>query len=252
MENYTQYEEYTLPSEGRIYEETVNPTVKLRSMTANEEMRRLAKTDRPYKVYADLIDACIVDPIGISSYDLCIGDFEFLMHKLRIVTYGPEYELRVTCPRCFDVKDEIINLDEFSSKCDMDIITENIEFDLPKSKHHIRLKMQTPRMLDSAKIENNNFRKSLRDKSVGDTDLIFTVKGLLSQIDGDKLDPITGIDWIRNLPMMDITYILQKSQKLNNAIGLDTELAITCEECGLDYKSPFRITTDFFNPRIIN
>jgi wobble nucleotide-excising tRNase len=31
---------------------------------------------------------------------MALGDYEFLLHKLRIVTYGPEYKMALTCPYC--------------------------------------------------------------------------------------------------------------------------------------------------------
>ena len=37
--DYTIAETFTLPSEGKIYSQKVNPQVQLRSMTTEEEMR---------------------------------------------------------------------------------------------------------------------------------------------------------------------------------------------------------------------
>jgi hypothetical protein len=86
MNNYSIAEEYTLPSLGKVYTQKINPLVKLRSMTTEEEMKRLSPSERQYKNLCDIIDDCIVEPIGISAYDMCIADYQFLLHKLRIVT----------------------------------------------------------------------------------------------------------------------------------------------------------------------
>lgn len=44
--DYIISEEYTLPSHGKIYSKPVKEVVKLRSMTTNEEMKRLSPSDR--------------------------------------------------------------------------------------------------------------------------------------------------------------------------------------------------------------
>ena len=100
MEDYTIAEDYVLPSLGKVYDKAVNPNVKIRSMTTEEEMKRLGHTDKPRKLLAEIIDDCLIEKPGISSYDLCIGDFQYLMHKLRIVTYGSDYLMQTRCPLC--------------------------------------------------------------------------------------------------------------------------------------------------------
>lgn len=78
--SFTITEDCTLPSLGLVYSKPVNPNVKLRSMTTEEEMRRLAHTERPYKVLCDIIEDCIVgDKLGISVYDVCLGDYQYLL-----------------------------------------------------------------------------------------------------------------------------------------------------------------------------
>ena len=111
-QNYTIAESYTLPSRGKIYDEPVKATVKVRSMTTEEEMRRLAPTDTPYKVMSEIIEDCLVEKPGISVYDMCLGDYQFLLHKLRIVTYGTEYRMMVTCPNCGETYETRISLDD--------------------------------------------------------------------------------------------------------------------------------------------
>ena len=71
----------------------VNPNIKIRSMTTEEEMKRLGYTEQPYKMLSEIIDDCLVDKPGISTYDMCLGDYEFLLHKLRVVTYGSDYKI---------------------------------------------------------------------------------------------------------------------------------------------------------------
>ena len=98
--NYTISEYFTLPSEGKIYDTEVNPQINLRSMTTQEEMQRLTHSDKAYKPLCDIIDACMIEKCGISSYDMALGDYQYLLFMLRVVTYGSEYKGTATCPIC--------------------------------------------------------------------------------------------------------------------------------------------------------
>lgn len=60
-QNYTIAESYVLPSKGLIYDKEVNPKIKLRSMTTEEEMRRLSPSDTPYKTMCDIIESCMLE-----------------------------------------------------------------------------------------------------------------------------------------------------------------------------------------------
>ena len=80
MSDYTVAEEFTLPSLGKVYSEKVTPVVKLKSMTTNQEMKRLAPGERAYKTLCEIIDECLVENPGISSYDMCLADYQFLLH----------------------------------------------------------------------------------------------------------------------------------------------------------------------------
>ena len=61
-------------------------------MTTVEEMRRLAPSEHTYKNLCELIDDCMVEPIGMSVYDMHLADYQYLLHRLRIVTYGVDYK----------------------------------------------------------------------------------------------------------------------------------------------------------------
>lgn len=70
MNDYIIGESFTLPSKGLVYDKKVNPNIKIRSMTTEEEMKRLGHSELPYKLLSEIIDDCLVEKPGISSYDL--------------------------------------------------------------------------------------------------------------------------------------------------------------------------------------
>ena len=247
--DYTLTGTFTLPSLGKIYNFDVNPNIKLRSMTVAEEMKRLNSSDRPYKNLADIIDDCLVDKPGISSYDMCLGDFQYLLHKLRVVTYGTKYRLSSKCPYCgFDNVGEI-DLNEMSVSSYTDEVEKYFDIELPVSKNRVRLRMQTPRMLDDINVRVKEIT-SKRKSSSKDSAFLLNIESVIDTVDGSKLDVFKKSDFVKQLPMADINYILASVNKINELIGLDMTLNATCDFCGLDYDSPFRITPEFFRPSI--
>ena len=247
--DYTLTGSYTLPSLGKVYNVDVNPNVKIRSMTVAEEMKRLNSSDRPYKNLADIIDDCLVDKPGISSYDMCLGDFQYLLHKLRVVTYGTKYRLSSKCPHCgFDNVGEI-DLNEMSVSSYTDEVEKYFDIELPVSKNRVRLRMQTPRMLDDINVRVKEIT-SKRKSSSKDSAFLLNIESVIDTVDGSKLDVFKKSDFVKQLPMADINYILASMNKINELIGLDMTLSATCDFCGLDYDSPFRITPEFFRPSI--
>lgn len=112
----TIFENFVLPSGGAIYGTFVNPNVTLRSMTTMEEMKRLSPTDTPYKVMSDIIEDCMKPKPAIHVYEMCLGDYQYLLHKLRIVTYGPDYKMTVKCKDCGETTESIGNLESLQIK----------------------------------------------------------------------------------------------------------------------------------------
>ena len=249
-ENYTISESFTLPSQGKIYSEPINPEIELRSMTTRDEMRRTSPSENAYKPLCEMVEGCIVGKKPrIHVYDMALGDFIFLLHKLRIVTYGGEYHLKIRCPNCDKVVEGVTDLnDEQVIEWD-DKILENIEFVLPKTQHKIRIKFTTPRMLDEIQAEKN---RRMKNASADDLDpsLTLTVQALIDTVDGEKLSPGKLETFVETLPGYDLKYLMHKSQILNEGVGLDTKVMMKCGRCGYDVVTTFRIEPEFFDPVI--
>lgn len=249
MENITTVKEvFSLPSKGLIYDKQINPEVSLRSMTTEEEMLRLAPSDLPYKPLCNMIDACIENDIGISSYDMCLGDYQFLLHRVRIVTYGDEYQSESICPYCGKKNSTKTNLTELEIKEYSEDIKKYLNFTLPRSKKEVEITFQTPRILDE--ITKRNKERLKKTEKEQDFTLAITLDMLIKTIDGEKPSPMAKDSFIKNLPMMDVNYILQANEKISDQIGIDPSIIIKCEECGVEYLSSFRYSTEFFRPTV--
>ena len=249
MKDYTIAEYFTLPSKGLVYEQQVAPDVKLRAMTTIEEMKRLSPSEYAYKNMCDVLDDCIVGDIGISAYDLCIGDYQFLLHKLRVVTYGPEYNMSSLCPYCGKDNKMAIDLDNLPVINFDENILKYLEFDLPSTHKHIKIKFQTPRILDDIQIKVKELKTKLNNSSI-DYSLVYTLVSIISEVDNKRLNSFELEEFVKKLPMMDVNTIITYAEKLNLSLGIETKLTNICELCGLGYTTQLKATSEFFRPSL--
>lgn len=253
--NYTIAERYTLPSHGLLYDSDINPDIKLRSMTVRDEMKRMAPANDGtiYRVLAEVIDDCLVEKPGISSYDMCIGDFQFLMHKLRIVTYGPEYKISCKCPNCGNYDDYIVNLEDLSLDELKDFDKDKyLRLELPASKKIVELNYNTPRILDNIEKEVDRVAKQYKkqNKVMSDVDwhLLYQLVYAIKTVDGQKLSVTQKETFCNNLVGRDYNTIINALDKLDQKVGLGLMFEVKCNQCGLNMSVPFRLTSEFFRP----
>ena len=252
MEMYTEKELFKLPSKGKIYDKPVSAEVELRGWNTREEMvRQSASVERPYKALADLIEGVIVgEKPAIHVYDMHMGDYEFLLHKARIVTYGPDYKMIVQCPKCNRVQEMKFNLDDLGIiECSKEEFEEARYVELKKSGKKVHLKYETPHILDDIEIDIKEWRKLNKDVSLEPRDMI-RLKHLIDTVDGIKLSDEQLETFITNLPARDSNALLNRLDKLTGMIGVDTLFHYTCSnsKCGFDTSTFFRYGPEFLRP----
>ena len=239
-------ETFVLPSKGLIYGVEFNPKITLRSMTTMEEMKRYSKYDTEYKVMSDIIEDCIEEKLPVHVYDMCIGDYQFLLHKLRTVTLGSEYKMYIQCSNCGEVVEAKVDLDSLTVlEFDPEKL-EGREITLPISKKKVILSFQTPHMLDT--IEERAKALSKKNKDNIDYRFLYLAMSFIKEIDGKELDSVMLENVVRKLPLRDVKYIIQKGDELNGKVGLDTVVAAKCPKCGYETVTTFRFGPEFWNP----
>lgn len=250
MTDYTISEYCELPSKGLIYDVSVNPTIQLRSMTTEEEMRRLSHTDFPYKTLCGIIDTCMIEPCGISSYDMCLGDYQYLLHRLRVVTYGSNYPSSSICPICGKLNKITMDLDTIPIlEFDMEEFTKLRTVELPGCKKKVVLRYQTPRDVDEIAKEERDFKTKNPDSTVN-IGFLIALRHTIQTVDGQRIEPTRLDQFLRKLSMKDTNILLQNATKLNEKVGIDTKINNVCSNpmCGAKYQTTFRITNEFFGP----
>lgn len=246
--DYSIAEDFVLPSKGKLYQDEINPDIRLRSMTTMEEKKRLSHTENGYKVLAEIIDDCTVnrDP-KISAYDMILGDYQYLLYKLRTVTYGSEYKVDIRCPFCGNVHTEKIDLDSLEVIEYNDDIESALRIRLPKTGCLVQLNLLTPRMLDRINTRAKEMKKKSPDM-VGDPKLGLWLEAVISTIDGERKNPAQLTKFIEELPMADVNYINKSLEKIK--IGIMAEIDTTCDICGNDCVQALPWSGEFFGPSI--
>ena len=249
--DYTIMEGYELPSKGKIYTENVNPHVELRSMTARDEMKRLSPSSTPLKTLADIIEGCCIEAPAIHVYDMSLGDYEFLLHKLRIVTYGEDYKVALRCPECGEVIEVVTKLDQLGVKeYNEDEVKELQTFTLPKSNRLVTLNFLSPRMVEEMEVKVKDMKRRYKSATI-DFETLVRLLVNIDLIDGEKKSETELENIITNLPALDLQKILNNIDKLNQKIGLDNILYLTCPKCGEEVTTFFRFGPEFFRPSTI-
>ena len=170
---------------------------------------------------ADIIDDCIDGDIGISSYDMCLGDYQYLLFKLRTITFGPEYDMGGTCPYCMGENYVTVNLDELEVNEYDDSIADLLQVKLPVTNSVVTLTLQTPRMLDRIKRLTKDRMRRVKNNTENPM-LLYTITTSIEDVDGEVMSPIALEEWVKDLPMGDTNTLLNKINELNSKIGLQT------------------------------
>ena len=249
--DYTIMEGYELPSKGKIYSENVNPHIELRSMTARDEMKRLSPSSTPLKTLADIIEGCCVEAPAIHVYDMALGDYEFLLHKLRIVTYGEDYKVSLRCPGCGEVIETVSKLGQLEVKeFNEDEVKALQTFTLPKSNRLITLNFLSPRMVEEMEVKVKDMKRRYKNATI-DFETLVRLLTNIDLVDGEKKSETELVNIITNLPALDLQKILNNIDKLNQQVGLDNLLYLTCPKCSEEVTTFFRFGPEFFRPTTI-
>lgn len=239
-------ETYTLPSRGRLYGEDYPSEVTIRSMTTFEEKMRLGSQGF-IRTMCNLLNAVVVEPEGFSAEDLTLFDFYFLIYKMRVVSYGPEYRVVVTCPVCKKKTTIKVNLDELKVNYLPDDAVEPFKIGpLPRTGDMLYCKHQ--RVRDLINIERKS--KEILDKSPeyqGDPSYILNIVSEIYAIGEEEKLPYEIEMYVEDMPAMDSAYLDQKYRAETSELGLSTECEGTCS-CGEELVFNLPFTGEFFRP----
>tara|TARA_Y100000592_G_scaffold59199_1_gene92661 strand:- start:9421 stop:10188 length:768 start_codon:yes stop_codon:yes gene_type:complete len=178
-----------LPSGGKIYGKDsplYDGKIEIKYMTAKEEdILTSANLIKKGAALEKLMNSLIMTP-GVNINDLVLGDKNAIMIAIRILAYGPKYQVQVTNPNNVDEKlDYEFNLADCPFKQipkDVDYSKNEFDFELPVSKHKVKFKLLTG-------VEEELISKELEAKkklgSLVDSTITTRLKYIISSYNGE-------------------------------------------------------------------
>ena len=261
MQNKIQTEEFyqteivDLPSKGKVYPVTnilSSGAVELKAMTAKEE--DILTTENLIKkgvVIDKLLKSLIIGNVNYDS--LLLGDKNAIMVAARIISYGKDYPVEVTCPVCGTLNKITLDLTQFQDK-EIDYTYLNAEneyeFILPVSKYKITFKFLTH--ADDKNIEQElkaikkieNATDSKNRESV-DKEMSTRLKYIITSINGDRSSNKIR-KFVDNMPARDAFELRKHLAKHTPNLNLNYDFE--CNNCDHTSSQRMPMTVEFFWP----
>lgn len=242
-----------LPSKGLVYPEGSllrTGEIEMKYMTAREEDILTSQNLIKQGIVIDkLMQSMIVTPINFN--DLVIGDKNALMIASRILGYGKDYPVEITCPNCQETNKNTVDLTQLPEYH----IPENVsmpapglfEFILPQSKRVIYFRLLTTGIDKVITRELEANKRSSKNGGI-DRELTTRLKNLIVSVDGNA-DP----KFISNFVDNELFAIDSKALRTYmKTVSPDAkfEIDFVCTECGHESEAlGFTIDTNFFWPK---
>ncbi len=236
--------EFTLPIGYADAEGALHRRVALRKMTGKEEA---ILADKRYqrnggKLVTELLHSCVTRIGDLPSNgrsvvgDMYSADRNFLLLKLRSVTFGPELKTSYTCPSCGETMRLVEDLDALPVNAIDGDSVDDIRVELEDGyvdrdgTLHTALVLRLPRGADEEAVA----AQMRQNASVGKNALLARCMKSLGDIPKHRLEAL-GAHILAELTLADRRAI---DHALNSAApGVDLTREIECPFCGHSFKS---------------
>ena len=242
-----------LPSKGYFYPEghpLSSGKIEMKYMTAKEEDILASQNLIKQGVVIDkLLQSLIVTKINYN--DLLTVDKNAIFIAARILAYGKEYEVDITCPSCGEKSKHTLDLGDFETKqVDWDRFTPGQTthtFDLPIAKNKLSLKFLTHG--DEKKIEEavKGYKKLSKASGI-DPELSTRLKHLIVAVDGNEDKGFINkfVD-----SMLSRDSLALRSYLKEVTPDIDTTFSFECPHCSFEQeKMAMPINVGFFWPGV--
>lgn len=179
-----------LPSKGKAYPENhplASGRIEMKYMTAREEDILTSTNLIEQGIVLDkLMDSMIVSPVKVG--DLVIGDKNAVMVAARVLGYGKNYDVVVTCPKCGKKSNMSIDLTQLPTTSipeETEMVTSGVfEFTLPSSQRTVHFKLMTGAEDDKITKDLNAFKKKNPNSVVNE--VTTRLKSTIVAVDGNS------------------------------------------------------------------
>jgi hypothetical protein len=248
-------EEISLPSNGLVYDEDTllaDGKITMKYMSAKEEDILTSKSLIQAKTVLDkLFQSLIITPIKYN--DLLLGDKNKIMIASRILGYGKDYSISVSCPKCKHEMSITVDLQDLTENelVASDVHKQNkneFPFTLPNSKKEIKFKLLTQGDYQKIKLEVNSLRKQTAKTGISPeatTTLKFTIIDVDGNTDKKYIDKFVD----NELLAFDSKELRKEIKRVSPDVNL--KHYFVCEntmECEYEGEIDVPMETDFFWP----
>lgn len=218
----------SLPSQGKLYDKQIQWQNQLRAPRLRD--RGLGDTTRKLKLQASILDKTLVQPLGISAYDLHTADFVYLnMMQRQLSKGGAPYKISVTCSKCGHVHDLDIDL----STLEIKPLTEASVLEYKTlDDHELVLTFITPRMLDECIDKAKEFKEEFKDTDMSFEDLKTQelLRFIIKTVDGQRLSYDRMTNFISNMYSDDVDGAFEVVKNFD--FGVQFTQKTECAGCG--------------------
>jgi hypothetical protein len=242
-----------LPSKGYFYPEghpLSSGKIEMKYMTAKEEDILASQNLIKQGVVIDkLLQSLIVTKINYN--DLLTIDKNAIFIAARILAYGPDYEVEITCPGCGAKSKHVVDLQSFGTKeIDWTRFTKGVtshKYTLPASKKELTLKFLTHG--DEKRIEEavKSYKKLSKLTGV-DPELTTRLKHLIIAVEGDE-NQNTINSFVDSMLSRDSLALRTHLKEVTP--DLDTTFSFSCPNCDYEQENmALPINVGFFWPSL--
>lgn len=232
----------TLPDNEQSLE-----SITIRAMTTAEERLRLSSSNA-FSVIPNIIKSCIVEPENVDVMNMNMIDINFIMYRLRALTYGSDYEVDVPCNNENKFVTVHVNLNEIEVHEAKDFTGEFEIGPLPKSEDVVTCKLTSPRDLQRIERDCRRILKKYPDY-VGDPEFIIKWLYRITKVNGEEISSAEIRGYIEKMHAHDNAYLEDKYEDEVSKYGMDLDMFEICPSCGADLEFRLPITGEFFRPR---
>ena len=244
-----------LPSKGKLYPEghaLATGKVEMKYMTAKEEDILTSQNLIQKGVVIDMLLRSLLVSNGegktVNYDDLVIGDKNAIMIAARVLGYGAEYPVEVSCPKCQGKIKEVVDLASLENKeVELGQDGNNFTFVLPLSKKTLSFKILTHSDEKKIELEIKRMKKKTKSTQIS-YDLTSRLKTIITAVDGE--DTKLAIDnFVENEFVSRDSLAFRKNLE---SISPDVDMSIffECESCQHEGDITIPMTVDFFWPRV--
>ena len=213
-----------LPSKNRFYQKTdPGEPITLRPLTWEDE-RALADSSNDDDPSTTLLKRCIQN-IDVGSLLDC--DRSYILIKLREISIGSDYGVKITCPSCGKIGEVDVDTKDFRKIDIPDEITDPRKITLPVCDVETEVR----------------FPRAFEDKYTADpTDFIENTWRFVNSV-GDHTDKEIIYSFIKELTLRDSQTL---RSEITGSYGIDTNFIYSCSECDKETLLGVPIGPDFF------